>query len=275
MLGANRAELKSRGIDLALPENLRPEWLPSFVKYARKLASSPGAVPPENLAAIAPTAGTLILSEENIIGVPNDLTRHAGLYPFSKNRIKALTNVFPHAEIRIFFSLRSYETFYRSAYSEIIRNRGFLRFDKFYDPVRFEHNSWLGVVAGMAQVVPKSQITLWSYEDFRKLAPTIISMLTDGMDAAEMMARYDKKTTRPSLSRKTIEILGDLEPVLDRVESIRFAKRLSKAYPVVSSDDEYRPFPQSAEAAMREQYNKDMISIRERFPEIHYLTPSP
>ena len=273
MLAANRDELNAHGVALAVPADLRKEWLPAFLSYTTQRSSSPDTRPPEGLAAIAPPDGTLILSEENIIGVPNDLSHHRGLYPFARQRISALASVFPGASIRFFFSIRSYETFYRSAYSEILRNRGFIPFDQFYDPARYRKNSWTGVVAEMARVIPENQITLWCYEDFRQLSPTIISMLTDGMDAAPMVARYGKKTARPSLSRKTIAILGDLSPVLSRDESRRFAKRLAEAYPVRTADDEYRPFSKKTETVMRKQYRADVLAIRERFPNVRFLEP--
>jgi hypothetical protein len=220
---------------------------------------------------LAPAEGTWRLTEENIAGVSNDFTRKSGIYPHVGGRLKCLHKAWPKAEMSLFFSLRSYETFYRSAYSEVVRNRGYIPFDQFYDEERFRHNSWVETVRQFVKVIPPERITLWRYEDFRRLVPEILRRMT-GIDATdEMIAAYHAETTRPSLSQKTIDILDALYPVLDRKESKKLVERINNAYPVSGGYAPLRTFDEAQEAAFREQYERDVAEIRRRWPRINFL----
>lgn len=274
ILLANRERLAAKNIGLSAPCDVRKNWLPQFIHFCASKDADERARIAADLAAIAPRDGLWILTEENILGISNDFTYKPGIYPFAGKRLRNLTEVFAGAKATLFFSLRSYDSFYRSAYSEVVRNRGFLPFAKFYDEDRFLGNSWVTTIHMFERVLGQENIVLWRFEDFRALLPDLLRRMTGIESVQELMDAYKPETTRPSLSRKTIEILEDLYPVIDRKESLALVERINKAYPVHEGHEAFTPFTAEQEEAFRQQYDLDVETIKSRFPAIQFLAPA-
>lgn len=272
ILMASRDLLSAQNIKLSAPQDVRKEWLPKLFKYCNN-PNERGSGLLEGLRAIAPKDGLWILTEENIAGVSNDFVIKPGMYPAAAERIKSIVEIFPDANISLFFSLRSYDSFYRSAYSEVVRNRGYLPFGEFYDEARFAGNSWAEMVSRFQSVLPQQNITLWRFEDFRSLVPQLVRGLTNIQEVEALLAAYKPETTRPSLSQKTIDILAQLHPVLNRQESLALVERINRAYPISDECSPCRPFSEQQEAVFRQKYVEDIQAIKAGFPEINFLQP--
>jgi hypothetical protein len=274
ILLANRDRLAAHQVVLSAPQDVRKEWLPEFFRYCAGTGDAPDAGLAKELRSIAPSSGLWILTEENIAGVCNDLAFKPGIYPEAAGRIACLARLFPEAGLSLFFSLRSYDSFYRSAYTEVVRNRGYVPFEEFYDEGRFSGNSWVETVRRFQRTLPQERITLWKFEDFRELIPRLVSLLTGIGDVQGLLDAYKPVTTRPSLSRKTIDILKDLHPVLSRKESLALVERINRIYPVGRGWPEFRPFSPEKEAGFQQQYTRDIEAIKAHFPGIRFLEPA-
>lgn len=274
ILMANREGLSKSSIALSAPQDVRKDWLPKFFKYCNNMNMRNDGQLVRDLTAIAPTNGIWILTEENIAGVSNDFAVKPGMYPAAADRVKCIKDIFRDANVSLFFSLRSYESFYRSAYSEVVRNRGYIPFEEFYDETRFKHNSWFDMVQRLCDVLPQNKIVLWKFEDFRALLPQLLQRMTGIEKVQSLIEAYKAETTRPSLSQKTIDILGDLHKVLDRSESLALVERINRAYSVASGHPPYRAFSDQQEAMFAKKYEKDIRAIRNEFPDVRFLTPN-
>jgi len=267
ILLANREILSTSGIKLSAPQNVRKAWLPAFFRYCNK--QEEGAL--DIVQSYAPDDGTWILTEENIAGVSNDFACMPGMYPDAGRRLQCIKDAFSNAEIELFFSIRSYDSFYRSAYSEVVRNRGYLPFSEFYDSERYHNNSWVEMVRMFVEVLPQEKITLWCFEDFRGLVPELLRRMTDLEDAEKLIANYKSETTRPSLSQKTIDILESLYPAISREESKKLVERINRAYPIGDDYAPLIPFDEEQIDSFRMQYRQDVERIRRKFPYINFL----
>lgn len=273
ILLANRDTLLTENVTISAPQDVRKRWLPEFFNYNKNRKHTVDKNLINRLTSIAPATGLWILTEENIIGVSNDFKNRAGIYPATGTRLKSLVSLFGNANIKLFFSVRSYASFYRSAYSEVVRNRGYLPFDEFYDATRYKNNSWIDTVRMFQEAIPQDHITLWKFEDFRLLVPHLIHLISGGHNAEALLTRYSPKTTRPSLSQKTIDILSDLSPVLRRDESLHLVERINAAYPVGNGCEPYQPFTSKQKSVFQEQYDTDIEEIKKRFSAIRFVEP--
>ncbi len=269
ILMASRDKLSINQIKLSSPQDVRKEWLPSFFKFCNKNDSN--AL--KNVQSMAPKEGTWILTEENIAGVSNDFTKLAGMYPKIEERLNCIKKAFTDADIELFFSIRSYDTFFRSAYSEVVRNRGYIPFSEFYDEERFKNNSWVEMVRMFVNVLPEEKITLWCFEDFRGLVPNLLKGMTGLDNPEELMTAYKAETTRPSLSQKTMDILETLHPVISREESLKLVERINREYAISDGYAPLIPFNEEQIESFKKQYEKDVESIKKEFPHINFLTP--
>ena len=273
ILLANRAKLISQDITLSAPQDVRNQWLPDFFKYCNNQNKSHPEELVADLRSIMPSKGLWILSEENIAGISNDFAVRSGMYPNAARRIKALTELYADANISLFFSIRSYDSFYRSAYSEVVRNRGYIPFTEFYDEARFRDNSWVTLVRGLQEVLPQDNITLWKFEDFRALVSRLTSLMTGLNDVAPLIDAYKAETTRPSLSQKTMDIQESLYPVLTRKELLALVERINRAYPIEAGQSPYQPFTADQQAHFKAKYETDVEVIKKSFPRIRFLEP--
>ena len=110
ILLANREELLTNGVSISAPQDIRKDWLPKFFKYCRNSHETLESDFKKTLASIKPNEGRWILTEENIVGVSNELATHPGIYPAVGHRLKMLKKLFPGDELTLFFSIRSFNT---------------------------------------------------------------------------------------------------------------------------------------------------------------------
>lgn len=277
ILIANRERLALKGVHLAAPPDVRKEWMPLFFQATRKLRQS-GAIPQElllDLRKIIPKTGNLILTEENILGVSDGLIKKPGIYPNAPYRLKALRKIFSGCDMSLYFSLRSYDGFWRSMYSETVRTQGFLPWSDFYNPETFDGRKWQETVLDFRSALPKSKITLWRFEDFRAVMPLVLMKLTEESDVAPLIAAYKSDATRTSLSQKTVDILSEVVPALGREAAQQWTRSINKHYSLEAGYPAFSPFNDAESAEMRARYTKDIEYIRRRFPKITFLEPSP
>jgi len=276
ILMANRDLLAEDGTVLSAPQDVRNSWLPGLFKAQKALVET-GEIPEEIAAPLRewmPQDGTWILTEENIIGIPYELSRVPGIYPVAGKRLATLKALFPEAKMEFYFSVRSYDSFYRSMYSEVVRNRGFMTFDQFYNETRFAKNSWVRFTEQVAGAIAPENIVFWRFEDFRAVMPQALQLLSGRDDTEAMAARYAPETTRPSLSQKTLDILGDIAPAIGVPEALRLTEMINRHYAVADGHAPLQVFDTETSARFKAQYQADLAEIAERFPDLKMLAPA-
>lgn len=267
LLAQSRPHLSSNyNIGLSIPSDLRAEWIPLFFEITKTNNKKI-----DQLYSLSPRRKTWIFSEENFSGSSYELTYATSLYPNLKERLAKFYQLFSHADIEVFFSIRSYETFYRSAYLEVIRNRGYFSFNKFYNDSRFKSYSWVHVIDAIASIIPQNNITLWQYEDTKDLLSIILSKLTDIDDISILKEAYTQKVTRPSISQKTLEEIKELSKSITQEQTIDLIEKLNKVYPSNTTNRIFYPFNEPEERAFQRRYLDDIQSIKCKYPKINFL----
>jgi len=270
LLAANRQLLSSHNISLSIPTDIRPSWLPDFDKFVR----SRDQATLESILDKSPENGVWVFSEENISGVPNDLRLKPGLYTGLPEKLLAFQEIFTGCQIEVFFSIRSYESFYASSYLEVIRNKGYFPFNEFYDESRYANNSWVDVVEKLVNIIGQEQITLWRYEDFTLLLPSVLQRMT-GLpqeSITTMISAYNVGKTRPSISNKTLSMLQEQHNLgLSKEDTIEVLESLNRKYPASSKYGHFQAFDYEQTRVFKGQYKKDVNSISSRFPNVNFL----
>ena len=268
ILANSRESLSDHGISLSIPSDIRPKWLPLLNKYIE--AESDETL--EKIRKISPSTESWIIAEENIPGVSKEFKTKSGIYTSLEKRLTSIKKAYPDAKIDVFFSIRSYDSFYRSAYLEVVRNNGYFPFDEFYDANRFKDNSWLSVIESFTNVFDQKHVYLWRYEDLSQLLPVILNNLTSLPTdfALKMIADYEIKITRPSISAKTLDLLSS-SLVNSKSESIELLEQLNKRYPANQHNGYYQPFDLETINTFKNDYKLDSQSILEQYPSINFL----
>ena len=268
VLEYNQKNLKQHNIKLSTPNELRKSWLGNFLNLCHIKERSHI----EDLRKELPLSGIWILSDENFAGTPYEFkVSNQGMYPNVEQRLKCLKELFPTAKIELFFALRSYETFYRSTYLEVVRNRGYIPFEEYYSEEQFKHNSWLNVIKMFTSVISEENITLWCYEDIKIVMPTIINAMTGLNNAKELMQNYPTRKTRESLSKKSIEVLASLSSVMSQEESKKIVEIINNKYPLSDTYPKFIAFDTEKAEKFQIKYQQDIVNIKNRYPKIKFL----
>jgi hypothetical protein len=266
MLKSSQEYLYQRGVALSTPTELRQKWMPSFFEYMQS-----GDEKFLKEIRINQSYSSWIISEENFSGVSYDLKIQSGIYPNLQKRLELFKNIFKEHEIEIFFSIRSYHEFYRSAYLEVVRNRGYLPFEEFYNEERFKDNSWVSVIEAMVELCGEESITLWRYEDFRSLMPTVLAQMTGLEDVKNIIASYQVQKTRPSLSAKSLQVLESFYSSGHPEEGKKIVEHLTKKYPIGNDYQAFMPFSHDEIQRFKNRYKQDLEYIQNRYPNINLL----
>lgn len=264
LLHASREVLIENNVKLSIPEDLRESWLPALYEYSDNDVKECKHV----IMSERPNSEIWIIAEENISGVSYDLMTNSGIYPDLSKRLSSIKELFNKDTIEIYFSLRSYDTYYRSAYLEVVRNRGYLPFSEFYNANRFQDNNWLNVIDVFSNLFDEENITIWRYEDFEKVMPDLLKDLTGFHQVQNLILRYPIEITRPSISKKTIDVLASLPSDISQKESRQIVERLIDSQ---SSNDQYIPFTDDEVESFKHKYRSDILKIRKKYPDIRFL----
>lgn len=261
-LAANREALAGRGV-LYLP---REEGRPHFHKALRGRHRSAR----RTIAAMRKGrahAARLVLSEENLAGRLADMTERGTLYPCVGRRIARLHREVLHgAPIRVFFCIRSFDTFLPAVWSELIRQDRFRSFDEFLAAVDMERLSWAPVIRALADAVGEKNLVVWDFDRF-VAAPARFAGLIAGVEA-EILA-MPAEASRPSVSAAAVEHLTGLRGRMTDEAIREHVHEAEERFPRPQYP-RFAPFDGEATAALRARFAGDQAAIRAAFPGVRF-----
>lgn len=267
LLGDSRTALLNNDVALSIPNDLRKEWIPIFFKSIE----NNNQISNKEIRDLSPLNHTWIFSDENFSGSSFEFSQKPGLYNSLQTRLEKFVDIFSDSDIEVFFSIRSYETFYRSAYLEVIRNRGYIPFDRYYTQDQFNNNSWVNVIESIANVIPHKNITIWCYEDFNNSLPSIIKQLTNLPDVNTLITNYRATITRPSISNRSLKIISLLSKIIPSKNLLFLTDHLNTIFPANNNNGYFMPFSASEVHDFQKSYLNDIESIKTKYPKINFL----
>jgi hypothetical protein len=201
----------------------------------------------------------MVLSEENWLGKSSAQALSSNPYPHALHRIRAFAPLLDAAEVRLFLTIRSFDTLLPSAYAEALRCApvpgGFGRVRK---AVANHPPSWLSVIAQLRSAIPHASLTIWRYEDYREHGIALMNELC-GCDIGAPPSLADPVHTRTP-SAKAIAKAEALNPVLSRPN---WRNKIQAIFDEVDAADDTRfaPFTNREKSPLRRQYEEDIARI--------------
>ncbi len=185
---ARRRELLRLGTGYLGPGDLRdepglvfpkPEMPPSRIAQVQGRTASlletlvPGA--------LGERRSRLLVSEENILGTPRLMLRHAALYPGLTARLGALPADWDMADTHIFLSIRDYAGFFASCHSTVAQQGVWVPFGaQERTALARMPRRWPDVVADIRATLPAARLTVWRYEELRATGQAVVEAMAGG-----------------------------------------------------------------------------------------------
>lgn len=261
-----RPALAARGLDYIPNPLVREALLARKIWQRRPLARLP-LVGPRHMreaieAVVAPLRlgpETVVLSEENILGVPEQILRQP-FYPQAAQSIARLASLAGRARLVMFLSIRGYDTLLPSAYAESLKFRpprpgGFVGARLAARPP-----SWHDLVSQIHRAAPGVPLRIWRQEDYRENAAAIMSEVC-GLELGPLPDISDPSWTR-SPTVEGIRAAEALDPGLS-MQARR--ERVGEIY-ATAEGERFRPFDEAERATLRARYEADLARIERDFP---------
>jgi mRNA-degrading endonuclease YafQ of YafQ-DinJ toxin-antitoxin module len=171
---------------------------------------------------------TIIISDENILGGLGLLARTGEMYTNIEKRISIVKRIFDGDNVKIFFSIRDYNSFYASAYSEAFRSSDYRKdFESFTNHLKILNNSWLNIINCLSNNFDKENIWLWKYEDFKNNEHTIIKKI---INTNNDLIIHTDQTIRKSLPPKGIQVIRKCTSILSKNEVKKLMEYLANDF---------------------------------------------
>lgn len=215
---------------------------------------------------------SLLISEENILGVPGDLPREHKYYIRAQQRLARTAELFHTATPEIFLSLREYSSFAVSMYSEYIRHQKYLPFAEYRTIFEASNFSWLSIVDEIFAAVPGARLTLWDFSDFRNIEKQVFqSMLGFDPDIFENPVG----PVRESFSEVAIKAIEVLSGALKYDEVKKLINPIARNLPKGDQYPAFDPMDAEMKASLKAQYKSDLAAIVAKYPAIAFVSSRP
>ena len=215
----------------------------------------------------------LIISEENILGGIHHMVQSGLPYPDLDKKLPPVFKGLDGHPVTVLLAVRSYDSWMSGMWSQFIRQNGYHKMDEQAKARLLAiPRGWVDVIDDVIRLLPRgSKLRVWCYEDFIKMHDEIISLFV----GSENVSCVDLIDRNP-LQSLTVQAMKRLENLEARGMPTGPAdvKRVGKKFSKSKGFESYTPWTEEERAFLVTRYEKDMATIRERWPELIILAPS-
>lgn len=213
-------------------------------------------------------AMNILVSEENIMGVPGDIVREGHYYIRARERLVRACQLLGNDTPEIFLSLREYSGFTVSMYSEYIRHREFLKFADYLKIYEASAFSWIRVIDDIFAAVPGARLSVWDFGDFRRIEKQVFQAML-GFDPD--IFHNPEGPVRESFSEVAVRAFEALSGALTHAEMKKLINPIARNLPKGADYPAFDPHHQETKDRMKAQFKADLSTISERFPQVAFI----
>ncbi len=257
LLHRNRERLSARALSFWLPADTRngffaglihrPDDVTPLIEKRGNRSLGLISIELERLARAG--SGTLLISEENMLGSVRQNLRTAGLYPDLHARLTRIAKgLRPHVR-RIGLAIRAYDTFWASSLAFGVSLGNPMPGPRDLDALTDQPRRWRHVVGEVASVFPDADLVVWPFERFvsRPEVPLFDMVRTLG-GSGDLVGLRDWQNASPRRDK------------LRRLLAMRGEQQERRALP--EGDGRWMPFDVHQQAELRRDYAADLDWLR-------------
>ncbi len=191
---------------------------------------------------------SLIVSEENMIGVMRNNLITGLLYPDAKTRLDRFAEAFGFRCRRITLSIRSYEKYWASVLAFMLQQGWKAPDASALDRLVTQPRRWRDVISDVASVFPAAELVVWPFEGFVGQPDQQLALLNGGVVPATMRGRRDWHNASAGCAklRQVLFDRGDMAHAAD----------------LPNDCSRWQPFKPHHIAALRAQYVDDITWLQ-------------
>lgn len=208
----------------------------------------------------------LIISEEQLLGSVRALFSGRGFYRDLSKELRGLVSVLQGQPVKVLLSIRNYDTFFVSAYGQVLTGWKYLPFDqRMRTTFLREQRGWPDILTELMQTLPTgSTLRLWQYERFGLEEREILQEFVG--EAAESSFAPLRERPRTGPSQQGVEALDQLA-AKGTVPDIEGTKRILRMYGKDRGYPGFSPWSETERQTLEDRYTRDVALIRSLWPD--------
>lgn len=203
----------------------------------------------------------LVLSDENLLGSPEEIVTTGRLYPRLEARLGPLVDMLRGERVELYLGLRHQAEFSRSIFCENLRapQRDFTPAKTFREHWQAGDTSWQPVVARIRALFPDAPVTFWNFKTFREDPEHVIAAVAgvDRLPDYEVMP-WDR---RQGLSQKATEALLEIGARDGARAMAERSHETAKAFPLSDGNWLYELWKEEEKSAFQQQFSRDLRKL--------------
>lgn len=221
---------------------------------------APDADPEAALADLIKRGHRLVLSEENFVGTLQNRWGNIEmpLYPRAPERIAALAETIAPQGLEIFIGIRNATRFMTSAYGQVLLGGQIVPVEAFRRANPIPGIDWAELVSRLRATPGVARVTVWRYEDYTALFPTITAAMLGRVAAAEVQPL--PKRVHSGLSFAAVEATYNWHNAGERGPIAALART---TYPIGPDAPRFDAFTLDEHSASDAQYVAQWAAIQE------------
>lgn len=216
----------------------------------------------------------IFFSSEVMLGQMS-LKRAGTIYPHLKTTVARLKSNFAGRDVKIGFCVRDFAEYVESSYNWLVGNGSPSTFEDYVQNITPEGLSWSHVVGGLTEAFGEQNVSIWTYEDFKKDSATSLMKILRlaGLDPAgfEVAVSEPRNVSRPP---DVVDLLQRWNAIL-RTRKMPEAKReifrkrlLGLLAKVPRGDDTSRLLDEAQRERFGARYQEELATIRKNWPNV-------
>lgn len=209
---------------------------------------------------------TVLLSDENILGSPGDITRGA-LYPFARNRLETFCDEHREAQITLFITLREPQAFLASLYCEYLRHKTFVSFADYVAGYDLEEFSYLEIFGWLMELPPEVTVRIIPFETARgggvEMIARALVEAACGPEHGVDLAAFPTAKSRSAFSVEELGLAAEIAAQADPKTAQLFLNMLD-ARGRRFGTTRFAPLPEELAARLEARYDADLAAFAER-----------
>lgn len=215
-------------------------------------------------------SGTLLISDENLIGEVDDAIAIGRQYGRTAERLETYRKLIGAEAPEVYFCIRDHASFEVSLYCEYLRHFPYICFGDFHGVFDASDFSWKKVVEDLMVACPASPIVLWEFGKLRQVEHAVMSRMI-GFDYAELTIPPDN--ARDSFSDIAIRAIDALSTVLDQKHLKMVSGEIARVFPKSEQFPKFDPLSIAETNRLNEKTRHDIDALRAMGDRITFIDP--
>ena len=209
----------------------------------------------------------MILSDENIPGLPAHCVTTGMLYRYRKEFFRCFAKRVPLPITDAFFAVRNYADFYASSYVEYLRAATTSTSVQMITPEVMRRNvfaslpNWQKVFGDFAAAFPETRIHVWRFEDFAELTPQILKLFCGNGVDIKKLKEPKERNARPSASARAVEELVLISELEGAGAMAGQVQKVQAQFPQDQINERFDPWSAGERAHLGSLYERDWQAI--------------